>query len=241
MRVSAVATVVLASTGGARLANALASVAWGGERIVLDPAARLTRESLPRGVRLHTGAAEPADLTAAPWVLLLGDGELASPGLAAAIGAVVAEGSARSAYRIPLDVEGFGVSLRTWRAPVRLARRSEARLRTGPGLLVELGRSTGRPGRLAAPLVERGTDRLSDAVEQIDAQAATLAALLAVHRRPPRLRDLVFGSLAAGGRALVARPARFHVMARWFIAVLSGYRAAVAYAKLWERSRAEGW
>jgi len=241
MRVSAVATVALASTGGARLGNTLASVAWGGERIVLDPAARLTRESLPRGVRLHAGAAEPAELTTAPWVLLLGDDEIASPGLAAAIGAVVAEGSARSAYRIPLLLEGFGAALRPWRSPVRLARRGDARLQTGPGLVVELGPSTGRPGRLAAPLIVRGADRLTDAVEQIDAQATTLAALLAVHRRRPRLRDLVFGSLAAGGQVLVARPARLHVMARWFVAVLSGYRASVAYAKLWERSRAGGW
>lgn len=241
MRVPAVATVVLASGGGARLGRALASVAWGGERIVLDPGGRVPRESLPRGVRLHGGTAEPAELTTAPWVLLLADDEIASPGLAAAVGGAVTEGSARSAYRIPLDVERFGAALRPLRSPVRLARRAEARLWTGRGLVVELGPSSGHPGQLAAPLIVRGADRLSDAVEQLDAQATTLAALLAVHRRRPRLRDLVLGSLAAGGRALVARPARLHVKVRWFVAVLSGYRAAVVYAKLWERSRAEGW
>jgi len=241
MRVPEVATVVLAGSGGARLGSSLASVAWAGERIVLDPAARLTRESLPRGVRLHPGAAQPAELTTAPWVLLLDDGEVASPGLAGAIGAVLAEGSACSAYRIPLEVDGFGAALRSLRSPVRLARRAEAGLRTGRGLVVELGPSSGRPGRLAAPLIVRRADRLSEAVEQIDAHATTLAALLAVHRRRPRLRDLVLGPLAAGGGALIARPARLHVTARWFVAVLWGYRAAVAYAKLWERSRAEGW
>src|SRR5262249_33907344 len=151
MRVSEVATVVLAGSGGARLGSTLASVAWGGERIVLDPAARLTRESLPRGVRLHPGAAEPAGLTTAPWGLLLDADERWSPGVAGAIGAVVAEKSAFSAYRIPLDVQGYGAALRPLRSPVRLARRAEARLRTGRGLVVELGPSSGRPGRLAAP------------------------------------------------------------------------------------------
>src|SRR5439155_900343 len=139
MRVPAVAAVVLASGGGARLASALASVAWAGERIVLDPAARLTREPLPRGVRLHAGVAE----------------------------------------------------------------------------------------------------RLGEAVEHLDAQATTLAALLAERRCRPRLWHLVLGPLAAGGHTLVARPVRQRGSARWFLAVLAGYRAAVAYAKLWERRRAE--
>ena len=241
MRVPAVAAVVLASGGGARLASALASVAWAGERIVLDPAARLTREPLPRGVRLHAGAAEPSELTTAPWVLLLGDGEIASAAVPAAIAAAVAGAGARSAYRIPVAEEGFGATLRPPRAPIRLARRSEARLRIGPGLAVDLGPPAGHPGQLAPALIVRAAGRLSEAVEHLDAQATTLAALLAVRRRRPRLWHLALGPLAAGGHALVARPARQSATARWFLAVLAGYRAAVTYAKLWERSRAEGW
>ena len=77
--------------------------------------------------------------------------------------------------------------------------------------------------------------------QDLDAQATTLAALLAVRRRRPRLWHLALGPLAAGGHTLVARPARQRGPARWFLAVLAGYRTAVVYAKLWERSRAEGW
>jgi len=54
----------------------------------------------------------------------------------------------------------------------------------------------------------------------------------------------VLGPLAAGGHTLVARPVRQRASApsaRWLLAVLAGYRAAVAYAKLWERRRAERW
>jgi len=239
MRVPAVAAVVLASGGGARLASALASVAWAGERIVLDPAARLTREPLPRGVRLHAGAAEPSELTTAPWVLLLGDGEIASADVPAAIATAVAEPGARPAYRIPVAVQGFGATLRPPRAPIRLARRSEARLRIGPGLAVDLGPPAGHAGQLRSALIVRTTERLSEAVEHLDAQATTLAALLAERRRRPRLWHLVLGPLAAGGHTLVARPVRQRGSARWFLAVLAGYRAAVAYAKLWERRRAE--
>jgi hypothetical protein len=241
MRVPAVAAVVLASRGGAPLGRALASVAWAGERMVLDPATRLVREPLPRGVRLHAGTAEPSELTTAPWVLLLAEEEIASPEVAAAIAAVVEAPRARSAYRIPVVVEGFGATLTPPRPPIRLARRSQARLRIGRGLAVALGPPTGRAGRLAPPLIVRAAERWSDAVDDLDAQATTLAALLAEHRRRPRLWDLALGSLGAGARALIARPARQPASARWFLAVLAGYRAAVAYAKLWERSRMEGW
>jgi hypothetical protein len=241
MRVPAVAAVVLASGGGGRLASALASVAWAGERIVLDPAARLTREPLPRGVRLHEGAAEPSELTTAPWVLLLGDGEIASADAPAAVAAAVAEPGGRPAYRIPIAVQGFGATLRPPRAPIRLARRSEARLRIGFGLAVDLGPPAGHAGRLAPALIVRSTERLSEAVEHLDAQATALAALLAVRRRRPRLWHFALGPLAAGGQTLVAPPTRQRGSARWFLAVLAGYRTAVAYAKLWERSRAEAW
>ena len=116
---------------------------------------------------------------------------------------------------------------------------TEARLRIGPGLAVDLGPPAGHAGQLRSALIVRTTERLGEAVEHLDAQATTLAALLAERRRRPRLWHLVLGPLAAGGHTLVARPVRQRGSARWFLAVLAGYRAAVAYAKLWERRRAE--
>src|SRR5437870_1453122 len=111
-----VAAVVLASRGGARLARALESVAWAGERIVLDPAGRLGAEPLPGGVRW---GCDPA-AAAAPWLLLVEEHETVQPPLAAAIAGAV-EAPAARAYRIAQEVIAFGTTLRLRRAPVRLA------------------------------------------------------------------------------------------------------------------------
>jgi hypothetical protein len=94
----AVAAMVLASRGGARLERALASVAWADERLVLDPTGRLTEETLPAGVRRARAAAD-AD---APWLLLLEEHEVVSPALAASVRAVATD-HAPSPYCIPRE------------------------------------------------------------------------------------------------------------------------------------------
>src|SRR5438046_10187204 len=110
-----VAAVVLASRGGARLARALESVAWAGERIVLDPAGRLGAEPLPGGVRW---GCDPA-AAAAPWLLLVEEHETVQPPLAAAIAGAV-EATAARAYRIEQTVDYIGKSLRHSCAPVSM-------------------------------------------------------------------------------------------------------------------------
>ncbi len=229
-----VAAVVLASRGGARLARALESVAWAGERIVLDPAGRLGAEPLPGGVRW---GCDPA-AAAAPWLLLVEEHETVQPPLAAAIAGAV-EAPAARAYRIAQEVIAFGTTLRLRRAPVRLALRAGARLRLRTGLTPELVLEGARAPELPARLVTAGVPTLAAAVEELDAQAATLAALLHARRVRPRLWHLVVPPLAASGRALVARGPAGGFWGRWTLAVLGGYRALVAYAKLWELRREE--
>src|SRR5207244_1644636 len=103
-----VAAVVLASRGGARLERALDSVAWAGERIVLDPAGRLGTEPLPSGVRR---GGDPAEAAAAPWLLLVEEHEAVGAPLAAAIAGA---GDAR------------GAPARPARPPARLGSRDPA-------------------------------------------------------------------------------------------------------------------
>ena len=230
-----VAAVVLASRGGARLERALDSVAWAGERIVLDPAGRLGTEPLPSGVRR---GGDPAEAAAAPWLLLVEEHEAVGAPLAAAIASAV-EAPAARAYRIAQEVSAFGTTLRLRRAPVRLALRAGARLRLRTGLTPELVLDGGRAPELPERLIAHGVPTLAAAVEELDAQAATLAALLHARHVRPRAWHLVIPPLVASGRALVAHGPAGGFWGRWTLAVLGGYRALVAYAKLWELRREE--
>src|SRR5207249_714202 len=72
-------------------------------------------------------------------------------------------------------------------------------------LTPELVQGGARAPELPARLVTAGVPTLAAAVEELDAQAATLAALLHARRVRPRLWHLVVPPLAASGRALVAR------------------------------------
>lgn len=230
-----VAAVVLASRGGARLERALDSVAWAAERIVLDPGGRVDLRRLPDDVRRGGDFSEVAS---APWLLLLEEHETVSPPLAAAIAAAL-ERPLASAYRIPQVVTAFGVTLCPRRAPVRLASRSEARLALRSGLSLELALDGAAAPRLSGRLLTDGAPTLAAAVEELDAEATTLAALLHARRVRPRFRHLVVPPLIAGARALLARGATGGFWGRWTLAVLGGYRVLVAYAKLWEMRRDE--
>jgi len=228
-----VAAIVLASRGGPRLERALASVAWARERVVLDPARRLGGQVLPRDV------GDSLASTSSPWLLLLEEQEAVPSALADVIVRAV-EQPAPGAYRIGQDLETFGVTVRLPGAPVRLARRAGARLRLGAGLRLELEAAAGQVGRLEERLLAAGADSLAGALEDLDAHARALAALLHAEGASPRIRHLAFAPLLPGARALVAPGAGRGLWPRWPIAVLAGYRTAVAYAKLWEIRRMEG-
>jgi hypothetical protein len=230
-----VAAVVLASRGGARLEAALGSVAWAPERIVLDPARRLDGRPLPTGVRRGHNLAEAW----APWLLLLEEHESVPPELAARIAETVAAPGRFAAFRIGIEVHAFGATFRPPGAPVRLVRSPGARVDLGRGVVTELRPAGGEVGRLSDRLVAQAADSLAAAVENLDADAATLAALLARRRVRPGLRHLVLPPLAAAFRPLAARGSWRRVRLRWILCVLEGYRALLAWAKVWELRLAE--
>jgi hypothetical protein len=229
-----VAAVVLASRGGPRLARALASVAWAEERIILDPAGRLRDE--PLAVRIADDRV-PED-GRAPWLLLLEEREAVPPELVAAIREAIGAADL-DGYRIGQELSGFGTTFVLRGAPLRLARRRGTRLRVGP-LGVELDPPSGRIGRLRLPLVVATAPLLATVVEELDADATVLAALLHARGVRPGLRHLAVSPLVPGARTLAARGQGRARGARWALTVVGAYRTAVAYAKLWERRRAEG-
>jgi len=231
-----VAAVVLGARGGARLARALGTVAWAGERLVIDPAGRIDAATLPPGVRRLESPLELADAADARWLLLLGEDEVATPDLAAAV--VDATTSGAAAHRIARALELHGVTVRLPGAPIRLARRDAARLHVGAGASLALAAAVAQVGRGASRLVVEEAASLEEAVEALDADAAALAALLHALGVRPRFSALAAAPLAGAAPVLAARGGPLG-WGRWIAAVLAGYRAFVVQAKLWERC-AEG-
>jgi hypothetical protein len=230
---------VVASRGGERLARALASVAWAGERIVLDPAGRLGGEPLSEGVVLHAGAAEPAAVAHLPWLFLLTEDETVPAALADAVTSALTDPVARG-YRVRQELTGFGVRLQLPGALLRLAPRDGTRLGLTAALSPVLRTGGGPPAVLGPPIQAHGAERLAEAVADLDADAATLAALLGARGVRPGGRHLLLAPLVAGGRVLGARRVLAAAWGRWFLAALAWYRGVTAYAKLWELRRSAG-
>ena len=236
-RVPQVAAVVVGAQGGARLARALAAVAWAGERIVLDPAGRLGAERLPDGVRRATGTTSLAGLTTAPWLLLLAENEVASPALATHAAALAASDGPLSAYRLEREVHAHGARLRLPGKPVRLARRSGAELRLGSSLALALSTPPGRVGQVPGALVIEQPSSIGTVVEELDADGTALAAVLHARGVRPWIHRLVLAPFPAAACVLFGRARPGIGWDRWVLAVAAGYRVVVTYAKLWELRR----
>jgi len=224
-----VTAIVLGALGGVRLERSLASVAWAAERIVLDPAAGVDGRSVPAGVRHVAHVAPLAELGSAPWLLLLLEGEVASPPLADALGDV----SGVQALSVPLELHALDAQWTPRRAPVRLAARAAARLvvRDGRPELAERGRALSAG---SVRIVAEAPPTLEDAVRLLDAECGAVAAWLAAEHARVRLGQLVLPPLAAVLRALGAPGSSTRPWARWVAAVFAGYRALLVPAKVWE-------
>jgi hypothetical protein len=233
---SSVTALVLAGRGGPRLARTLESIDWVRDRVVWDMTGRLPPGVLPPGVRHIVGP--PHDVESEGWILLLREGELASAALAPAIaGPIAASGGA---CRLPIELRAFGARLRPRYAPLRLARSRGARVVCGPGLVPELATADRQRRRLDVPLVVAGAGSLAEAVDDLEADAATLAVLLRRDGRRARVHHLWLPPLTACLRVLLARGEGRTPWTRWVIAVLAGYTSMVAWAKRWEQMRMEG-
>jgi hypothetical protein len=231
-----VVAVVVASRGGSRLTTALDAVAWARERVVLDPLARIDPAQLPSGVAHHRDSVAVEAMGAAPWVLLLRDDEVAPPALRDAVAAAIVVGEPRGVRR---ELHALGVVFAVGGAPIRLAARAGSRIDVRRGIDLRLcTRGVRAPLEPLEPaLVVAHAESLEAALEALDADSATTAALLDLGGRTARLRDLLWAPWMAGGRVLFARVPRPVGLARWVVAVLVGYGAVVAHAKLWERVR----
>lgn len=231
-----VVVVVVASQGDAKLERTLAAVAWSDECVVLDPLGRVDPARLPTGVQHVGSVAALATVGRAPWILLLRDDEVVPATMRAAIAAAIAIGEPR---RIRRELHALGAAFLLRRAPLRLARRAGSGVVVSRGLELALRVPSGRVHLepLEPVVTVAHASSLAAALDGLDADSSVAAALLEADGRRTRLRDLVVSPCVAAGRVLVASARQPAGLARWVAAVLLGYRAVVAYAKLWERAR----
>ncbi len=231
-----VVVVVVASRGDAKLERTLAAVAWAEERVVLDRLGRVDPAGLPAGVDHVRSVVALATVGRAPWILLLREDEIAPSGMRDAVAAAIAVGAPR---RIRRELETLGSAFLLRRAPLRLAPRAGCRVVVARGLELALRvpRGNGNLDPLEPVVVVAHAASLAAALEVLDADSSVAAALLEDEGSTPRLRELVLSPCVAAARVLVAHARRPAGLARWVAAVLLGYRAVVAHAKLWERVR----
>jgi len=234
-----IVAIVLAATGGARLERSLASVAWARERIVLDPAARLGGRELPPGVRHVACAAPVEELGSTDWLLLLLEGETATPGLAAGLARRLDDAAGPRAFGVPVEMHGLGTRWTPRRAPVRLAARAAAELVVHDGR-AELAAAGAGLGEAGAALVEEAPASLEDAVRALDAESAALAAWVGAGDLRVRVGHLLLPPLVTAARVLTARGSSTRPWARWVAAVFAGYRTLLVPAKVWELRQLAG-
>jgi glycosyltransferase involved in cell wall biosynthesis len=175
-----------------RLPDALASVAFADERVVVVDAATTDRtEEIARAagarvlVRAFDGFGRQKNAAAAlathRWILSLDADEIVSPKLAveirACLAATAAETSSPAAYRVPIRLEFLGRELRFGRdtvvRPARLYDRARARFSDDP--IHEKILATGRVESLQESVLHRSYRDLAHYLEKLD-RYTTLAA-----------------------------------------------------------------
>ncbi len=157
---------VLACDEAPRIAAALTSVAWAGERLVLDSGSRDATPDIARGLgarvvaRAFTDYADQRNAALAeagrPWVLFLDADETVTPALAAEIARALRDPGGAAGFEIP---RRYFLGARWLRHgglypdhQLRLMRRDRARWF---GAVHERARVDGPVGRLAEPLEHR--------------------------------------------------------------------------------------
>lgn len=227
--------VVVANRGGRCLAESLARLGWAAERAVLDPSGVVPASALPPGVRHLPRTLELESAGSMPSVVLVNEDEVISDALVDTLARTL-DGGFLGTVAVAQVVRGFGVELTLPGRRVRVAPRAGSRLQLDRALGLGVT-STTRPVQSAVPVVH-AVPPMDDVVQALDADSSMLAVILEASAARPRIAAVVLAALTASGRVLTARAHGRVGLARWVLAVLTAYRALLAYAKLWERGRA---
>lgn len=252
MRVPKVSVTVITRDEAAHIADALDSVAWADERIVVDSGSADDTVAIARarGARVEVRewdsyAAQKnhaASLASHDWILSLDADERVSEALAAEIRALVATEPPMRGYRVPRVTHYLGRWIRTtdWWPDWQLRlydRRAGAWARVH---VHESVRVAGPVGKLRGELLHYPYRDIADHLATIDRYTSIAAAeLYARGRRSGALRIVIHPALAFL-RNYVLRGGFRQGTTGLVVSLMNSYYVLLKFAKLWEQQRRRG-
>lgn len=233
------------------IAEALASVAWADERIVVDSRSTDDTVALARAAGAHVEVREwpgygpqrnhAASLAAHDWILALDADERVTPELAAEIQALLRDTPSAVAYRIPRVTRYLGRWLRTtdwypdWQLRLYDRRRAAWNLRP----VHESVAADGPVGRLRGEIQHLAYRDLSHHVDTINRYTTLAAARLFDEGRRSGPVRAAAHALLAFLRNYVLRRGALDGAAGFVVSAMNAYYVWLKLVKLWAFQRGE--
>jgi glycosyltransferase involved in cell wall biosynthesis len=241
--------IVIARDEARHIRDALASVAWADERIVVDSGSTDDTAALARaeGARVEIrewpgyGAQKnhAAALASNDWILSLDADERVTPALAVEIRGLVATGPSAAGYRIPRVTNYLGRWIRStdWYPDPQLRLYDRRRARWNEIPVHESVLADGAVGRLRAEIEHHAYRDVAHHVATINHYTSLAAARMAADGRSSGPVRAAAHAMAAFLRNYVLRHGFTDGAAGFVISAMNAYYVWLKLVKLWEMSR----
>ena len=241
--------VIITRDEATNIRDALASVAWADERIVVDSGStddtiRIAREA---GARVETHpwegyAAQKNHATALAtndWVLSLDADERVTPALADEIRGLLAADPPAEGYRIPRVTRYLGRWIRStdWYPDSQLRLFDRRKARWADLLVHESVTLDGTVGYLRGELEHHPYRDIADPLATIDRYTTLAAAQMRRNGRRASIADLALQAPAAFIRNYLLRTGILDGAVGLLVSILNSYYVFLKFAKLWELQR----
>ena len=244
---------IIAKDEAAHIADALSSVAWADERLVIDSGSRDDTVAIatPLATRVEVrswpgyGAQKnaAADLAAHDWILSLDADERVTPALAAEIQRILAAPApAAAAYRIPRVTFYLGRWIRTtdWYPDMAMRLYDRRRARWGAEPVHESLQVDGPIVDLTGELEHRPYDDVSDHLVRIDHYTTLAAERMQANGRSAGAIQLVAQPVAAFLRNFVLRGGFRQGSTGLVVSLLNATYVLLKFVKLYELKHRTG-
>ena len=245
--------VIIARDEAANIREALASVAWADERVVVDAGSidetiQIAQEA---GARVETRRWEgyaaqknhATALAANDWVLSLDADERVTPALADEIRALLASSPSAHGYRIPRVTRYLGRWIRStdWYPDSQLRLYDRRHARWKEVLVHESVALDGPPGRLRGELEHDPYRNIAHHLETVDRYTTLAAEQMRRDGRRAGVSDLALQAPAAFIRNYFLRGGIRDGATGLLVSTLNSYSVFLKFAKLWElQQRGQG-